>query len=209
MKKRVVLKPYVLPTVFVVASILILAGIYVIGDISISEGQDIKYVSDEIIEHTIPVIETEPLILSPFIGEDVALSRGFYDYSATTEEQEKSLVGYDGTYMQNSGVDYTSSNVFPIVSVLDGTVIEILDTELFGKKISIKHNNNIISSYQGVSDIKVSVDDNVLQGQEIAVSGTSVINKDLGNHLHFELYNNGNIINPITAIGKKVSEINK
>ena len=33
----------------------------------------------------------------------------------------------------------------------------------------------------------------IIQGQIIAKSGTSNINKDLGNHLHFELYYNGKI----------------
>jgi stage II sporulation protein Q len=54
----------------------------------------------------------------------------------------------------------------------------------------------MISVYQGVNDIKVKEKDKVTQGQEIATSGTSNINSELGNHLHFELYKENILVNP-------------
>ena len=90
---------------------------------------------------------------------------------------------------------------------MDGTVIEVEDTELFGKSVTIQHDNNLISTYQGLTDVKVSKDNKVFQGQTIATSGTSVINQSLGNHVHFEMYLNGTVLNPNLAIGKTLKEL--
>ena len=54
----------------------------------------------------------------------------------------------------------------------------------------------MISVYQSVNDVKVKEKDQVTQGQVIATSGTNNISSDLGNHLHFELYNKNILVNP-------------
>ena len=109
--------------------------------------------------------------------------------------------------MQNSGVDYTSDNSFDVISILDGTVINVYENEILGTSIEIRHNNDLISVYQSLSEISVKKDDQVIQGQIIAKSGTSNINKDLGNHLHFELYYKGKIVNPEEYYNKSIDEL--
>lgn len=54
----------------------------------------------------------------------------------------------------------------------------------------------MISVYQSVNDVKVKENDEVTKGQVIATSGTNNINSELGNHLHFELYNQNILVNP-------------
>ena len=78
---------------------------------------------------------------------------------------------------------------------------------MMGTTVQIKHDNNLISVYQSLSNVKVKVDDTVIQGQVVAQSGESNINKDLGNHLHFELYHNGNIVNPEEYYNKSIEEL--
>ena len=109
--------------------------------------------------------------------------------------------------MQNSGVDYVSSNTFDVVSVLDGTVISVEENDLLGTTIEVRHSNNLISVYQSLSDVVVEENMVVVQGQVLAKSGTSNINKELGNHLHFELYYNGEIVNPEEYYNKNVDEL--
>ena len=46
--------------------------------------------------------------------------------------------------------------------------------------------------------IAVSKDEVVTRGQTIGKSGTSNVEKDLGNHVHFELIVAGNTVNPET-----------
>ena len=54
----------------------------------------------------------------------------------------------------------------------------------------------MISIYQSVNNVSVKEKDVVTKGQVIATSGTNNIGSDLGNHLHFELYNNNILVNP-------------
>ena len=108
--------------------------------------------------------------------------------------------------MQNTGIDYTNENSFDVVTILDGTVINIENNEILGSTIEIRHDNDLISQYQCVSDVKVKIDDTVLRGQVIASSGTcNLYNK--GNNLHFELYHNGLIVNPELYYNKDINDI--
>lgn len=207
-KKKLKLKPYVLPSLYVMAAILLVLGVYFYNNREVAKpNEDIDYVSDEINGYTVPVIATDQTIIAPYSDAGVKVARDFYDYQGDSQAQENALVSYDGIYMQNSGIDYQSTNPFAVLAILDGTVIEVEDTELFGKSVTIQHDNNLISTYQALADVKVSKDDKVFQGQTIATSGTSVINQDLGNHVHFELYLNGTILNPNLVIGKTLKDL--
>lgn len=104
--------------------------------------------------------------------------------------------------MQNSGVDYRKEGTFDVVAVLDGTVINVKEDNILGNIVEIRHNNEIISVYQSLSDITVKIDDTVLQGQIIGKSGVNNINKQLKEHLHFELYYKGMVVNPENYFGK-------
>mgnify|MGYP003299714825 CR=1 FL=1 len=42
------------------------------------------------------------------------------------------IIIYENTYMQNSGVDYVSSNLFDVVSILGGTIISIEENDILG-----------------------------------------------------------------------------
>ena len=98
-----------------------------------------------------------------------------------------------------------SENKFDVVSVLDGTVTDIKDDETVGKSIEIKHNNGLITSYQSLSELKVKKGDIITQGQVIGISGENELDKELGNHLHFEMYENGGNINPDIYLNKELS----
>ena len=76
-----------------------------------------------------------------------------------------------------------------------------------GTIVEIRHNNELISVYQSLSNVSVKVDDTIIQGQVIGQSGTSNINKDLGNHLHFEIYYQGKILNPENCYNKTPEEL--
>ena len=70
---------------------------------------------------------------------EVTINKTFYDYTKTPEEQENAIIFYENTYMQNSGVDYGMNEEFDVISILDGTVMEVIDDEIMGKTIKIKH----------------------------------------------------------------------
>ena len=69
------------------------------------------------------------MIINPYLDQGVTIGKEYYDYKGESSHQEKSIVYYDGTYMQNSGIAYKHNEKFEVVSILDGTVIEITENE--------------------------------------------------------------------------------
>ena len=168
-----------------------------------------NYISRGILdyEENVKVVNTTTSIKRPYNDEKVKIVKNFYDYQADKEAQEKSLIYFEGTYMQSSGVAYSSDSTFDIVSILPGKVVEIKEDTTLGNVVTIEHSNGIISTYQSIDDIIVSKDEEISQGQVIAKSSTSNISKDLGNHLYFELIINGACVNPEQYYEKPLSEI--
>ena len=159
--------------------------------------EDIEYVNSSIIEdNDIEVIKEETKLIKPYTAETIETLKYFYDYQADNASQEKSILYHENTYIQNSGMDFGSTDVFEVVAVLDGTVLDVREDELLGNIVEIKHDNDFISSYQSLSEVSVKKNDTVKQGQVIGKSGTNSIDQDLGNHLHFELYKAGEVVDP-------------
>lgn len=208
------LKPFVVPVLYSLTVVVFVFCLYmiqlIIGKVTLKEeNQDTNYVDSEIIEpnNQLPVVTNETVIIRPYTASNVSIAKGFYDYKAEADKQKDAIIYYENTYMQNSGVDYKSEEVFDVVSILDGTVIEVKEDAILGNVVQIKHTNDIISVYQSLSEVDVKKDDKILAGQIIGKSGQSNINKDIGNHLHFELYYQGQIVNPEEYYDKNVEDL--
>lgn len=160
---------------------------------------------DEYQETDLPVVSETTTIINPYLDQSVTMKKGYYDYKADEENQISSIVNHDNTYIQNTGIDYTSDNIFDVVAILNGTVTEVKDDEELGKIVEIKHDNGMTSIYQSLSEINVKKDDVITQGTVIGKSGENKLDKDLGNHLHFEIYNNGQSVNPLDYLNTQVS----
>ena len=167
---------------------------------------NITYVSNNILNRSIPVVNISDLIKSP-VDQNIKIVRFFYDSNSDLSKKENSLIYYQDTYMPNTGIDYANTEAFDVLSIYDGTVIDVSEDELLGKTVKIKHNNELISVYQGVDNIEVKVGDIVFTEQKIATSGKSKFNSELGEHLHFEVYKSGVYINPEMVINQKIGDI--
>ncbi len=208
------IKPVLVPVIYGVCVVAFLFSMYFAQkfakNLLFQKQSDIEYVDGEITESEnkdIPVVSTSVKIVKPYLDDTVKLVRSFYDYEGDSADQEKAIIFYEDTYMQNSGADYANENVFDVISILDGTVISVEDNDILGTTVEVRHSNELISVYQSLSDVSVKENDQIIQGQIIAKSGTSNINKDLGNHLHFELYYKGKIVNPEEYYNKSVDEL--
>ena len=169
---------------------------------------DFVYVSKVILPNVHPVVKIEDETIGlPYNSNDVEEVRGYYDYNASEDVQEKALIFYDNTYIQNSGIDYSSKEPFDVVSILDGTITTVKEDNLLGKIIEIKHSNELISEYQSLGEISVKEGDQVTKGQVIAKTGTNNISSSLDNHLHFELYYKGQVVNPANYYNKTLKEL--
>ncbi len=194
LKRSVVYTIYALGIISLIGTIYLIEG--AMSNTSFEEPDFNSYVSKTIFDNTVPVVNELVTLTRPYKDSDVQILRSYYDYKADAESQEKSLIYYEGTYLQSSGVSYGREQVFEVVAIKDGTVTEVKEDELLGKIIQIKHNDDTVSIYQGLGEVTVEKDEVVVTGQTIAKSGTSNVEKDLGNHVHFELIVSGNTVNP-------------
>lgn len=217
--KRRKLKPFVVPFMYGVSIMMLVGSVYCIEriinntvfisnevddveNINLDEYNNLEYDYEDI-----PVINADSMIIRPYLNGDVKIVKNYYDYQSESSAQENSIIYYGNTYMQNSGVDYGLDDVFDVVSILDGTVIEVIDDEIMGKTVKIKHSNDLISVYQSLGDVFVKVDDKIVQGVVIGTSGESNVSPELSRHLHFELYYKGSVVNPENYYDKYVGEL--
>ena len=177
-------------------------------DIQVSEeDENYIYVDSSIITNNIPVVASEKVILKPYASDKVEISKKFYDSKASDDEKKNALIFYKDTYMQNSGILYKSGEQFDVVSILDGTVINVKKDEVLGNIVEVKHSDNLISTYSGLSEINVQKDQIISQGELIGKSGKLELGETLENAVLFELIKDGKYVNPLEYYDKKVSEL--
>ena len=208
MKRR--LKRSVVYVLYGISFMLLVGGIAILGFATTkTNSEQTSFVSKGILdyEENIPVVNTGVKIIRPYIDNEIKIVKNFYDYQAEASEQENSLIYYEGTYMQSSGVSYSKNDSFDVIAILDGVVREVKEDETLGNVITIEHSNGITSVYQSIKDFAVKVNDPVVAGQTIAKSSTSNISTELENHLYFELIIDGICVNPEDYYDKSIDEL--
>lgn len=204
------LRKFVIPTIYTIALAALFISILIIGKTYNSfTNEDINsHVVNAIVDDDSKAVmnETENKMIKPFANDNVTISKNFYDKDATEEEQQNSLIYYENTYMQNSGVLYTSENAYDIVATLDGKISDIKTDDILGNVIEIDNDNEIKTVYQSVDNIKVKVGDEVKQGDVIATSGANKLNNTNKNCLLFEVYQKGQLVNPEKMFETKALE---
>ncbi len=144
---------------------------------SIEEGLDAVELPSE--DRVVPAEPTAPRIgayylMAPLKGELVS---GFLD--------RKNHLGVDIVAPKNS----------PIKATKDGIVISSDWSFETGHSITLQHQSNLISIYKHNSKLLKKNGDKVLQGESIAIIGNTG-ELTSGPHLHFELWFDGNPIDP-------------
>jgi stage II sporulation protein Q len=205
------LKPFVIPMLYSVAFLAFLLSLFFLRQALnapvFDEEDDYIYVTKTIFDDDIPVVGSEDSIIRPYKDSEIKVIKYFYDKDDEIGKQKESIIYYENTYMQNSGVDYAGKDNFEVVVALDGTVINVTEDNLLGKIIEVRHSNELISSYQSLSEVTVKQGDKVTQGQTIGKSGTCNVSASLKDHLHFEIIFNGKVINPESVYDKTVKDL--
>jgi len=93
------------------------------------------------------------------------------------------------------GVDIVAKTSEPVKCIADGTVVMSSWTQDAGYVISIQHRGNLISIYKHNAELLKKVGSFVNAGEIISIVGNSGEMTN-GPHLHFELWYNGNSLNP-------------
>ena len=202
-KKKVRLK--LVPLMIVVLFVPILMTVVFLNVNMKTETIEPDYVTETIVEDIIPVINQTKKIIRPYQDNTVKVLKNFYDYQSDETLQKSSIIVHDNNYIQNSGVDYGKETEFEVISILEGTVVNVKEDDSLKGTVEIKHENGFISVYQSLKDIKVKKDQVISQGQVLGTATTNELDKDLGNHLHFELIVSGQNVNPEIYLDKELS----
>lgn len=97
---------------------------------------------------------------------------------------------------QHLGVDIAASPNQSVVAVLDGTVLMSTYTSDMGYTICIVHPGELISVYKHCESSLKKTGDRVKQGDVVALVGRGTDRALQGSHLHFELWYQGQPLDP-------------
>ncbi|MGD9978152.1 MAG: M23 family metallopeptidase [Bacteroidales bacterium] len=97
------------------------------------------------------------------------------------------------------GIDLVAAPNEVVLAVANGTIVLSGWTLETGYTLSIQHENNFISVYKHNSKLLKHQGDRVKAGEAIAIIGNSG-ELTTGPHLHFELWQNGNSVDPTKFI---------
>ncbi|MCI2122392.1 MAG: M23 family metallopeptidase [Bacteroidales bacterium] len=101
--------------------------------------------------------------------------------------------------LNHPAVDIAAAEGSIVYAVLDGTVISSGWNDETGFTIQIQHSDNLISIYKHAEKLLKGTGDKVTAGTPIALVG-STGKFSTGDHLHFELWHNGEPVDPTLYI---------
>lgn len=217
--KKVLSKRWVYPAAYVAAAAIILTLVWVYQDAGrkpmestpASVTDTVQLPDDEIVRDNAPdqadatkTASTEDLIWPVANASEVSIVKPFYEKEGSAEDHQAAMVEYKDTFTPNTGIDLAREDdkPFEVKAALAGKVTRVEEHPLLGYVVEITHANNLKTVYESLTDVKVKQGAEVKQGDSIANAGRNEMEKDLGNHLHFAVYENGELVNPVTVLPK-------
>ncbi|TGM38977.1 LysM peptidoglycan-binding domain-containing protein [Leptospira biflexa] len=107
----------------------------------------------------------------------------------------------------HSGLDLAAKVGAPVLSAADGEVVFTGRNGGYGNSVTIQHKNGYKTVYAHCSQILVEVGETVKMGRVVALVGRT--GTATGAHLHFEVFRNGKIMNPESALGMTEKHVTK
>ncbi|GGJ99450.1 M23 family metallopeptidase [Luteimonas terricola] len=101
----------------------------------------------------------------------------------------------------HKGIDFSASTGDTVMAVADGVISYSGRRSGYGNVVEIDHGNGYVTRYAHNSANVVQVGDLVRVGQKIARAGST--GRSTGAHVHFEVWENGHVVNPRKFLGEK------
>lgn len=138
--------------------------------------------------------QAAPTVFSLPLGTDIGrdFSHGEMVFNSTL-----------GDWRVHKGVDFQGAIGDTVKAVAAGTVKKVYDDHLWGTVMEIDHGGGILARYCGLgrgSTLAVGTD--VKMNDTIGNLGVVPIEKDDIDHLHFEIYVNGALKDPLEILGR-------
>ena len=130
---------------------------------------------------------------SPVEGKTVAeFSMDALSYNQTTRD-----------WRVHDGVDIGAEAGTTVCAAADGTVYTVYEDDTMGKTVVIRHDGGYTTKYASLADeVSVKAGDTVTAGQVIGcVGATALLESAVGDHVHFSVSCNGNVVNPADFLG--------
>ncbi|WP_433944356.1 peptidoglycan DD-metalloendopeptidase family protein [Paenibacillus sp. SN-8-1] len=217
--KRLLSRKWVYPAAYMATAAIILTLVWVYQDAShkpqvketagvVTNVDNTPVVDSSKTEESksVPTVATpEDLVWPVANAADVTVVKPFYDKDASAEDHVAAIVKYNDTFIPNTGIDLArgDNKTFEVKAALSGKVTRVEQTPLSGYVVEITNANNLKTVYESLTDVKVKKDAEVKQGDTLASAGRSELEKDLGNHVHFAVFENDTPVNPATLLPQK------
>lgn len=177
------------------------------------EEDDIEdYTPVEHDEDAQPVMDQQEVIQHPVENMDQAeIVTKYYDYNADQKDQEDAIVVFNDRYYQSTGIDIASDDgeTFDVLASLSGTITEVKEDPLLGNVVTLTHADDVTTHYASLGDVEVSADEEIEQGDVIGNAGENLFGKDNGTHLHFEIRQDGEHVNPEDFFNQPLSALDE
>ncbi|MBR5529723.1 MAG: M23 family metallopeptidase [Oscillospiraceae bacterium] len=131
---------------------------------------------------------------NPLAGQTVATySMEALAYNATTRD-----------WRVHNGVDIAAEAGTKVLAAAEGKVYAVFEDDTMGMTVVIDHSGGYMTRYSSLAkEVSVKVGDTVSVGQTIGeVGNTALLETAIGDHLHFSVSCNGELIDPATFLPK-------
>ena len=105
---------------------------------------------------------------------------------------------FTGTRRLHRGVDVSNNTGTPIIASAAGRIQSVRTDRELGRSIVIEHDYGFVTRYGHLSQIDVVRGQKVERGDVIGRMGST--GRSTGPHLHYEVWCNGNVLNPLDYI---------
>lgn len=109
---------------------------------------------------------------------------------------------FGGGRQYHKGIDFDANTGDPVLSVADGVVSYAGVRSGYGKVVEVDHGNGYVTRYAHNSRLLVKVGELVRVGHQLAKAGST--GRSTGAHVHFEVWENGRVVNPRKFLGQQV-----
>lgn len=114
---------------------------------------------------------------------------------------------FGGGGQYHKGIDFKAKVGDPVLSVADGVVSFAGVKGGYGNVVDVDHGNGYVTRYAHNSRLVVKAGDLVRVGQEVARAGST--GRSTGAHVHFEVWENGRVVNPRKFLGDGPTPVGK
>jgi len=141
------------------------------------------------LDHKPPVVEQQVMVFEP---EEIEITTQEFEYVIPVEE----LIGVSTRFRGgHPGYDFRAPLGSGVRPIMNGRVIMIVHARFgYGRHVYLDHGNGLVTMYAHLGQIKVDENDEVTP--EDALGEIGLTGWTTGPHLHFEVYQNGEVVNP-------------